>query len=85
MAAINDTQLTDTFTTFVNNTNTVKNRLGLGENSGTSTQLGAIAFMDKNITENVTIPPTKRALSIDAVVASGVTVTVQEGASYVVL
>lgn len=85
MAAINDTQLTDTFTTFVNNNNTIKNRLGLGENTGITSQLGAVAFMDKDITANITVPSHKRAFSIDSVVADGVTVTVDNGASYVVL
>lgn len=85
MAAINDTQLTDTFTTFVNNNNTIKNRLGLGENAGTTSQLGSMAFMDRDITSNITIPANKRAFSIDSVVVDGTTVTVADGASYVVL
>ena len=50
-----------------------------------STQAGAIMFFDKSIDRDVTIPGNKRALSIDVTIEDGNTVTVEAGASFVVL
>ena len=85
MAQINDTVLSDTFTKFVTDHNSVKNRLGLGANNGETSELGAIALFDQQINTSVTIPANKRALGIDTTIPSGVTVTVASGGTFVVL
>jgi hypothetical protein len=85
MAQINDTQMSDTFTKFVTDHNSVKNRLGLGANNGETSELGAIALLDKTLNTSLTIGATKRAIGVDTEIASGVTVTVASGGTFVVL
>jgi len=85
MAQINNTAMSDTFTKFVDDHNAVKNRMGLGANNGETTELGAVALMDKTLNTPLTIGATKRAIGVDTEIASGVTVTVQSGGTFVVL
>lgn len=53
--------------------------------SGTATSANSVLQFDKNIELNLTIPPTKNALSIDPIVNDGITVTVSDGSVWVVL
>jgi hypothetical protein len=76
MTQIADTLLTDRFRKFVDDHNAVKNRMGLSVNNGETTELGALAFMDKTINTSVTVPTNKAAIGVDTSVATGVTVTV---------
>jgi hypothetical protein len=76
MTAIADTVLTDKFSKFVTDHNSVKNRLGLNTNNGETSELGAIAFMDKTINTSVTIPTNKGAIGVDTIIPSGINVTV---------
>lgn len=53
--------------------------------SGTSSAASGVLQFDKLIDLNLTIPPEKNALSISPTVSDGVTVTVSEGSTWVVL
>lgn len=85
MAAINDTVVQDTFNTFVSNTNAVKNRLGLGDNSGATAKVGSIALFDQLLTVPLTIAAGQSALGVSTIIQSGNSVTVQSGGALVIL
>lgn len=59
-------------------------RTPYAEGSGDDS-MGPIIFFEKHITANKTVKATQNALSVDPIVDAGVTVTVEPGATWVVL
>jgi len=53
--------------------------------SGTTSASSGVLQFDKLIDLNLTVPPEKNALSVSPTVAEGITVTVSEGSTWVVL
>jgi hypothetical protein len=85
MTAIADTQMTDTFTKFVADHNSVKNRLGLANNNGETSNLGAVAIFDGQLNTSLNIAANQRAVAVNLTIPQGITVTVAPGGAFVVL
>lgn len=60
-------------------------RTPYGESGASNDEVGPIIYFEKHITSNRTVKSIQNALSIDPIVDAGVTVTVELGATWVVL